>query len=350
MSAKEKNIPYENPLRRMPTAAGTGQQSRMLTEALPLPEDEYVSRFLAYLRAERHYSERTIEVYEPTLRHFVATVTNWRDRTNASDADSEKHVGHFDWQLVTAEDIREWVIAMMEAHLEPATVNKRLSALRSFFRFMIREGFLKVNPTLKVRGPKKKKELPYFVREKDMDRLLDDIPFPDSFEGRRDHLILLLFYNTGIRLSELVGMDVDSVDFHTNTIKVLGKRNKQRIIPIGNELRTALIAYTEDRARQDLARSTNALFFGRKSLRINKSTVEQVVKHYLSLVTTIRKRSPHVLRHTFATAMLNHGADIEVVKQLLGHQSIATTEIYTHTTLEELKKIYAQAHPHAEKQ
>ncbi len=327
-------------------------------------DDAYVSRFIAYLRAERHYSERTVDVYQPSLLDFKAFVVS-SVSANANAASSSKgnalteggkeaadgNAGvpiAFDWTLVGPDDIRAWVVAMMNRNIQPATVNKRLSALRSFFRFLMMEGIVSINPTLKVRGPKKEKKLPSFVREKDMDRLLDGITFPDTFEGHRDHLILLIFYSTGMRLSELVGLTTRSFDFHTNTVRVLGKRNKERIIPFGAEMRKALLDYLDERADHPMADQTESLFFGKKSPQISKIVVEKVVKYYLSMVTTIRRRSPHVLRHTFATAMLNHGADIEVVKQLLGHESIATTEIYTHTTLEELKRVYSQAHPHAE--
>lgn len=305
--------------------------------------DTQVERFIAYLRAERHYSERTIGVYQPSLldfRAFAMSLTQGGDAGTSAAA--------FDWALVSADDIREWVVGMMDRHIQPATVNKRLSALRSFFRFLMMEGKVSVNPTLKVRGPKKEKKLPSFVRERDMDHLLDGITFPDTFQGVRDHLILLIFYSTGMRLSELVGLTTRSFDFHNNTVRVLGKRNKERIIPFGAEMRKALLDYLDMRAAMPMAAQSEALFFGKKSPQISKREVENVVKFYLSMVTTINRRSPHVLRHSFATAMLNHGADIEVVKQLLGHESIATTEIYTHTTLEELKKVYSQAHPHAE--
>lgn len=330
------NMPMEskNPSPRAPLAIEKERSGN--TDAL-------VERFIAYLRAERHYSERTVGVYQPSLLDFKAFAMSMAQGGNA-DTPAEA----FDWALVSSEDIREWVVGMMDRGIKPATVNKRLSALRSFFRFLMQEGKVSVNPTLKVRGPKKEKRLPSFVRERDMDHLLDGITFPDTFEGVRDHLILLIFYSTGMRLSELVGLTTRSFDFHTNTVRVLGKRNKERIIPFGAELRQALLDYLDMRARMPVASQSEALFFGKQTPRINRREVERVVKHYLSMVTTISRRSPHVLRHSFATAMLNHGADIEVVKQLLGHESIATTEIYTHTTLEELKKVYSQAHPHAE--
>lgn len=298
--------------------------------------DTWIEQFETYLRAERHYSEQTLSVYVPALEEFAAFIGRGNQR--------------IDWALVDKEDVREWIATQMDAHLAPATVNKRLSALRSFYKFLMIQQAVNADPTRTLKGPKKEKKLPSFVREKDMDRLLDGIAFADNFEGIRDRLVMLLFYSTGIRLSELVGLNVGSVDFHTSTVKVLGKRNKERIVPFGAELREALEQYLSLRANQPMAKGNDALFFGIRVPRIPKETVNHIVRRCLSQVTTLKKRSPHVLRHSFATAMLNNGAEIEVVKQLLGHESIATTEIYTHTTFEELKKAYRQAHPRADQE
>lgn len=298
--------------------------------------DTWIEQFETYLRAERHYSEQTLSVYVPALEEFAAFIGHGNQR--------------IDWALVDKEDVREWIATQMDAHLAPATVNKRLSALRSFYKFLMIQQAVNADPTRTLKGPKKEKKLPSFVREKDMDRLLDGIAFADNFEGIRDRLVMLLFYSTGIRLSELVGLNVGSVDFHTSTVKVLGKRNKERIVPFGAELREALEQYLSLRANQPMAKGNDALFFGIRVPRIPKETVNHIVRRCLSQVTTLKKRSPHVLRHSFATAMLNNGAEIEVVKQLLGHESIATTEIYTHTTFEELKKAYRQAHPRADQE
>ena len=298
--------------------------------------DTWIEQFETYLRAERHYSEQTLSVYVPALEEFAAFIGRGNQR--------------IDWALVDKEDVREWIATQMDAHLAPATVNKRLSALRSFYKFLMIQQAGNADPTRTLKGPKKEKKLPSFVREKDMDRLLDGIAFADNFEGIRDRLVMLLFYSTGIRLSELVGLNVGSVDFHTSTVKVLGKRNKERIVPFGAELREALEQYLSLRANQPMAKGNDALFFGIRVPRIPKETVNHIVRRCLSQVTTLKKRSPHVLRHSFATAMLNNGAEIEVVKQLLGHESIATTEIYTHTTFEELKKAYRQAHPRADQE
>lgn len=289
-----------------------------------------IVNFIEYLGAERNYSALTLQAYEEALRSFA----------EFTFGDREQH-----WDRVESEDVRAWVAAMIDQGRKPATVHKQLSALRTYYKYLLLRKQVSTNPTATVRGPKREKPLPLFVREKEMDRLLDGITFTDDFRGQRDRLILLLFYSTGMRLAELVGLNVTSVDLIQSTIKVLGKRNKERIIPFGPELKEALRSYLQLRSEQPCAHGNNALFIGQKSLRIARNTVQNIVRSYLSQVTTLQKRSPHVLRHTFATAMLNNGAEIEVVRQLLGHESIATTEIYTHTTFEELKKAYAKAHP-----
>lgn len=300
--------------------------------------DIWIERFVTYLRAERNYSEQTVEVYEPTLCRFAAFVSH-NGIVNGKS---------LDWSLVSRDDVREWIASQMEQNKAATTVNKQLSALRSFYKYLLMCKAVESDPTRTLKGPKKEKKLPYFVREKEMDNLFDEVTFADDYLGCRDRLILLTFYSTGIRLSELVGLDISSVNLHSSTIKVLGKRNKERIVPFGAELKEALEAYLPLREQQPQAIDNPALFLGVKVPRITKAAVSDIVKRCLSQVTTQRKRSPHVLRHSFATAMLNNGAEIEVVKQLLGHESIATTEIYTHTTFEELKKAYSKAHPRAE--
>lgn len=296
--------------------------------------DLWIDRFADYLRASLHYSEQTVVVYMRALEVFSSFISPNDDA--------------IDWALVSKGDVREWVVAQMEQHLEPATISKRLSAVRSFFRFLMMREVAKTDPARTVSAPKKEKKLPSFISEKEMDRLFDHITFASDYNGRRDRLVLLILYSTGIRLSELVGLDLNSIDFHSSTLKVLGKRNKERIVPFGAELSDALNEYLPLRAQQPMTEHSPALFPGKKVPRINKTDVSNIVRQYLGQVTTQRRRSPHVLRHSFATAMLNNGAEIEVVRQLLGHESVATTEIYTHTTFEELKKVYRSAHPRSE--
>lgn len=290
-----------------------------------------IESFLKYLKLERNYSEKTIVAYSEALmsfEHFISEVD-----------------GNLTLPTVDGDLIRQWVVTLMEEGRVASTVNARLSALRSFYKFLLRQGDITSNPTQGLMGPKKKKALPSFVRESDMDRLLDTVAFEDSFEGCRDRMILEMFYVTGIRSAELVGLDDGDVDCFSLCLKVTGKRNKQRIIPFGEELRDELLEYIQRRNVAVPNRADLSLFVSNKGTRIRQDQVYEIVKRNLSKVVTIKKRSPHVLRHTFATTMLNNGADLSSVKELLGHQSLRTTEIYTHTTFEELKQIYKQAHP-----
>ena len=234
---------------------------------------------------------------------------------------------------------------LMDEGYEAASVNRKLSSLRSFYRYLLRKKMVAADPTQKVAGLKRKKPLPVFVREADMDRLLDAADLGEGFKAVRNRLIVEMFYETGMRLSELVGLNDGDVDFSASVIKVTGKRNKQRLIPFGEELREDMRAYLS--LRDDYAANADAFFVGKDGKRIGRSTVYLLVRRYLSKVVTLKKKSPHVLRHSFATSMLNNHAELEAVKELLGHESLKTTEIYTHTTFEELKKVYEQAHPRA---
>ena len=292
-----------------------------------------IEDFLDYLRYERNRSDLTVRNYERSLQDFESYFKN--------------RESHLSWESVDSDLIRDWMESMMDKGDMASTVDNRLSAVRSFFRFALSRGLVASDPAHNVRGPKKKKPLPQFVREGDMDRLMD-MPemWSDSYTDVRARTIILLFYTTGIRLAELVGLDDQDIDFVNHQLKVTGKRNKQRIVPFGEELEQALKAYMGQRDEQPLKRDA-ALFLNDKGCRVTRSQVEQIVKTGLSRVTTMKKRSPHVLRHTFATAMLNNGAGLESVRKLLGHESVATTEIYTHTTFEQLKRVYKDAHPRA---
>ena len=296
----------------------------------------WIQTFIDYLRFERNLSERTIQVYQPALEEFERF---WKD------VDEE-----LSWQTLDSDVIRQWVIAMMDRGNSASSVATRLSALRSFYRFLLRRKMVTVDPSYAVSPPKRSKRLPSFMKESEMDRLLDgDACFPDDFEGVRDRLIILTFYSTGIRLSELTGLDVKDVDCEAQQIRVTGKRNKQRVIPFGEEMKNAMMGYLSLRDAQECVTKDTAPFFiaNGNALRLTQGQVRRIVQHYLSMVTTMKKRSPHVLRHTFATSMLNHHADLQSVKTLLGHEQLSTTEIYTHTTFEELREMYKQAHPRA---
>ena len=291
-----------------------------------------IKDFLNYLLLERNYSERTIVAYEADLREF-------EEYFKKTDAE-------LDFRSVHSDNVRNWMVSLMDEGRSETSVNRKLSSLRSFYRFLLRRKEITVNPMLKVVGPKKKKPLPSFVREKDMDRLLDECSFGEGFEGYRDRTILEMFYATGMRLSELIGLNDADVDFSAKLIKVTGKRNKQRLIPFGNELAEDLHLYIKVR-NEAMPQEAEAFFVLNDGKRMYPMAVYRIVKRNLSRVVSLKKRSPHVLRHTFATAMLNDSAELRSVKELLGHESLATTEIYTHATFEELKKVYEQAHPRA---
>lgn len=288
--------------------------------------------FLDYLQYERNYSEETIKSYREDLCQF--------------EKFAREEIGDSALSEVKAELVREWIVSLMDKGYTSTSINRKLSSLRSFYKFLLRKGEVAVNPLQKITGPKNKKPLPAFLRESDMDRLLDEVDFGEGFKGCRDHMIIEMFYATGVRLSELIGLDNKDVDFSSSLIKVTGKRNKQRLIPFGEELKIAMMEYVDVR-NEAVPIRTNAFFVRENGERLSRSIVENLVKRNLSKVVTLKKRSPHVLRHTFATTMLNHDAELGAIKELLGHESLATTEVYTHTTFEELKKVYNLAHPRA---
>ena len=288
--------------------------------------------FFDYLRYERNASERTVVKYSCALGLFRQYL--------------DSHCEEMAWESVDRDVINDWIEHEMESGCTARTVCGYLTAVKAFYRFGLKRGLVESDPAHSVEGPKKDKPLPYFVKEKDMNRLLDEIEWGDGIEDVRARTIIILFYETGLRAAELIGLDDRQVDFANNQIKVTGKRNKQRIVPFGTELRDTLKAYIAKRD-EELTRQCDALFVDNKGRRMNYGQVRKVVRDGLGLVTTMKKRSPHVLRHSFATAMLNNEAGLESVQKLLGHESIATTEIYTHTTFEQLKKVYTNAHPRA---
>jgi len=251
-----------------------------------------------------------------------------------------------DFTTVDSGIVRSWVVYLMDDGLAPTSVNRKLSSLRAYYRFLRKKKVVAADPLRKIVGPKRKKPLPSFLKESEMDCLLDEISYGDGFEACRDKMIVELFYLTGVRLSELIGLDDSDVDFSSMQIKVTGKRNKQRLIPFGENLKDSLLHYLK--VRDEIFPNVRGAFFLLKNgKRMYAGRVYEIVKRNLSKVVSLKKRSPHVLRHTFATTMLNNDAELGAVKDLLGHESLATTEIYTHTTFEELKKVYEQAHPRA---
>ena len=291
-----------------------------------------INEFLNYLKFERNRSDLTIKNYGEDLRVFKEFYGNLE--------------GCHSWKSVDSDIIRDWMESMMDKGNNATSINRRLSALRSFYRFALARKLVDKDPVHGVTGPKKGRPLPQFLKENEMDRLLDAESWTESFEDVRDRTVIMTFYETGIRLSELTGLDDSMVDFSNRQLKVTGKRNKQRVIPFGEELLATLRDYMKCRGKEVILQS-EALFVTAKGQRMTSSQVREAVRKNLSKVCTLKKRTPHVLRHTFATAMLNNKAGIESVKKLLGHESLSTTEIYTHTTFEQLKREYYSAHPRA---
>ena len=291
-----------------------------------------IADFLNYLQYERNRSVLTVKGYGEDLSAFEAYFKSLD--------------GHLSWESVDSDVIRDWMESMIDKGNSATSVNRRLSALRSFYRFALSRGWVEKDPARQVRSPKKEKPLPQFVKENEIDQLLDSSMWKETYKDVRARTIIMLFYATGIRLSELTSLDNSSVDFVNRQIKVTGKRNKQRIIPFGDELDRQLKVYGRFREEKAFG-DEQALFLTEKGERMTAVQVRYEVQNNLKRACTLKKRTPHVLRHSFATAMLNHRAGLESVKKLLGHESLSTTEIYTHTTFEQLKQVYTEAHPRA---
>ena len=289
-----------------------------------------IDLFLKYLRYERNRSELTVQRYEMSLRDFEAYFQSLE--------------AGLEWASVDADIIRGWMESLMERGNIASTVNTGLSALRSFYRFALARKLVDRDPAHSLTGPKKAKPLPQFVRESEMDKLLDEEQWADDFNNVRARTIIILLYEAGLRRAELIGLNDSDVDFAAGQLKVTGKRNKQRIVPFGEEMARQLQHYIEVRD-SEVGLTGGALFVEKDGRRITAYRVYTTTKNNLAKVTAMKKRSPHVLRHSFATAMLNNGAGLESVRQLLGHESLETTEIYTHTTFEQLKRVYKDAHP-----
>ena len=291
-----------------------------------------VGKFLDYLSSELNRSQQTVESYRDDLKHFEKFAKDLSDS--------------FSWETVDSDMVRDWMESMMDKGNSAATVSRRLSALKTFYRFALARRYVESDPVYSIKGPKKEKPLPQFVKESEMDELLDRQAWGDDYNNVRARTIIILFYETGMRLSELVNLDDKDVNFVTSEIKITGKGNKQRIVPFGDELKNTLLEFRRLRDAS-VEVKTPALVVSDKGTRMSPSRVQDVVRSNLSRVCSLKKKSPHVLRHSFATAMLNHHVGIENLKKLLGHASISTTEIYTHTTFEQLKRVYNEAHPRA---
>lgn len=293
-----------------------------------------IKSFLSYIRYEKNLSSHTVLSYKNDLFQFKAYMV--------------RETGTFSPESVDLDMVRNWVVSLVEGNISPRTISRKVSALRSFFKFLVKRKVISSTPIRGIQLPKIRKQLPAFLRQEEMDLLLDETDFGDGFRAVRDRLIINLFYSTGIRSAELIGLKDIDVDVSISVLKVTGKRNKQRIIPFGEELRTWIEEYREIRDRE-ISSNSEFFFIKEDGESLYPGLVYRVVTRYLKTVSTLTKKSPHVLRHTFASAMLNNEAGLNSVKELLGHSSLASTEVYTHISIEELKQSYKQAHPRAER-
>jgi len=296
-------------------------------------------KYIDYLTFEKRFSAHTILAYHTDLDDFTGYLLSQYSISDPLQAD------HY--------IIRSWLISLIDRKISARSVNRKLSTLKSFYRYCQRQGALQVNPMLKVVAPRVSKQLPVFLTRDNLDTLFRSISFPSGYEGSRDKMILTLFYATGIRRAELVQIKLNDFDLQTGTLKVTGKRNKQRIIPMGPSVVSQLGEYLNIRSSflaeiiSASGNNTDQLFVTTKGAPVYPRLVHTIVHRYLSLIASNSKLSPHVLRHTFATHMLDEGAELNAIKELLGHSSLAATQVYTHNTIEKLKLIYKQAHPRA---
>jgi integrase/recombinase XerC len=294
---------------------------------------DHKESFLQYLKIEKRYSPLTVRFYLNDLDQFDNHL-----RLRDLSGKPEDIVSH---------DVRSWIVSLIEDGYSPVSIHRKISSLRVFYRYLRKEGLVSNDPLEKVVLPKMKKRLPVFVEEGALDRLLDDHDFGDDFDGVRNRTIIEMLYMTGMRRAELTGLRDIDVDISEATVKVTGKRNKQRIIPLLKPFTVRLEDYVRVRNNEFPDLKSEWFFVGNKGNKLYDKFVYNTVRKYLSMVTTIEKKSPHILRHTFATHMLNNGADLNSIKEFLGHANLSATQIYTHNSFEKLRRIYKQAHPRA---
>ena len=290
-----------------------------------------IEPFLSSLKFEKRYSLHTIRAYQDDLIQFFDYL--------------QFQFGETEITAISSSFVRSWLASLKDARLTAKSIGRKLSTLKSFFKYQMRMGILVATPVVNVVAPKISKRLPAYVEQGEMATLLKDIEFPDDWNGKTDRLLVSIFYNTGMRLSELVNLKENHVDIHGKTVKVLGKGNKERIIPVSPELINSIQAYQSEKRREFPEADAVYLMINKKGRKLYPKYVYRVVNKYLKEVTTIHKKSPHILRHTFATHLMNNGADLNSVKELLGHSSLAATQVYTHNTIEKLKDIHKKAHP-----
>ncbi|MCB9080325.1 MAG: tyrosine-type recombinase/integrase [Lewinellaceae bacterium] len=292
-----------------------------------------LTRFLQYLEFEKRFSPHTITAYRLDIAQFLAFLADQYDGIPAAE--------------VTHQEVRAWVVELLSQDRAPSSIRRKLASLKSYFRFQQKHGYRTDNPLRQVPVPKMGKRLPVFVPEQAMENLLEQTTWPEGFSGLRDQLLVELLYGTGMRRAELLGLTCSAVDLHRGEVKVLGKRQKERLIPVGHSLQGLLEAYMAARREAFPTVATDHLLLTDKGEALYPKFVYNTVRRYLHLVTTLEKRSPHVLRHSFATHLSDRGADLQAVRELLGHANLAATQIYTHNSIEKLKRVYQQAHPKA---
>lgn len=300
---------------------------------MPVTIPNALQRFIDYLKFQKRYSQHTIISYENDLVSFF-------DFT-------ELTYGQTTLQEIKPVFVRSWLAQLKEKGLESKSINRKISSLKSFFKYQLKEQAVTVSPMATIISPKLNKRLPQFVEKEDIDTLFNYVEFPDDWQGKTDRILLQLFYNTGIRQAELVTLKESQIDDSKKVIKVLGKGNKERIIPVSEALTAVLRQYITDKKTAFDQFDAEVLLVNAKGRKLYPRYVYATVNKYLSMITTIGKKSPHVLRHTFATHLMNNGADLNAVKELLGHSSLAATQIYTHNSIEKLKDIHKKAHPKA---
>jgi len=286
------------------------------------------NKFITYLSSEKRFSEHTVKSYTTDLTQFTSFLS--------AEFQIVDDISEISFQI-----IRTWIASLLERGISPRSVNRKISTLKSYFKFLIREGAIVENPMMKVVAPKSKKRLPVFIEEDQIASLLNEVRFEEGFVGQRNKLIIELFYVTGIRLSELINIRTSDVDFNNQLIKVLGKRNKERLIPLSSSMVDSLSNFIEKNQQNQF------LFTNLDGKKLYTKLVYRLVNKYIGKISSVNKKSPHILRHTFATHMLNNGADINAIKELLGHANLSATQVYTHNTIEKLKTVYKQAHPRA---
>jgi integrase/recombinase XerC len=295
--------------------------------------EEAIRSFIDHLKFGKRYSAHTIRSYKDDLEAFMAYVGD--------------EFGGLGLKEVSPAVVRSWLASMKDEGMSSRSLNRKISSLRSFYKYQLKNGVVELSPMGAIISPRMSKRLPVFVEQKDMAILFDEVVFPDDWEGRTDRLALAILYYTGMRLSELVGLRESHVDRGNRTVKVLGKGNKERVIPVNEVLMAAMGEYCDQKVVELEAPDREFLLVGRKGRKLYPKYVYRLVREYLGQVTTIGQKSPHVLRHTFATHLMNAGAGLNPVKELLGHASLAATQVYTHNTIEKLKDIYKKAHPKA---